>query len=157
MARGKIIYSDRQIDEFIEVAQENGIGPAMRQLQYPGSAATARKWFNMRGAEIPTVDSLMARAVELKVFYSDKEKKLVAMTALDRIMEQLETKELTPDDLNKIANALSKIVQTFNLIEGKATTISESHTKDGADLGLIDILNEQKAKNAAREAGINGA
>lgn len=151
----KVFYSDNQVREFIDTAKEIGISPAMRQLNYPASWATARKWFEQAGEELPTVDSLMAKAAELRLFYGDKEKKLVAMASLDRIMEKLQQDALTADDLNKLANALNKIVQTFNLIDGKATSVTESRQKDGTDLAIIDMLNEAKARNAAIEQDIS--
>jgi hypothetical protein len=151
----KIHYSDRQVAEFIETAQEMGISPAMRKLGYPGAWATAQRWFETAGLGLPTVDSLIAKAVELKQFYGDKEKKFAAMTLIDRIVEKLlQESDLTADDINKLGNALNKAIQTFNLIEGKSTSITESRQKDGTDLAIVDMLNEAKARNAAKEETI---
>jgi hypothetical protein len=151
----KVHYSDRQVKEFIETATEMGISPAMRQLGYPGAWATAQRWFQDAGVGMPTVDSLIAKAVELKQFYGDKEKKFAAMTLIDRIVEKLlQENDLTADDINKLGNALNKAIQTFNLIEGKSTSITESRQKDGTDLAIVDMLNEAKARNAAKEDAI---
>lgn len=144
---GKILYSDRQVQDFIEAATEMGVSPAMRALGYPKTWSTAQTWFKTAGLELPTVDSLMAKAAELKQFYSDKEKKFAVQVTLDRIVEKLQQDDLTADDLNKLANALNKAIQTFNLVEGKATSVHEQRQKDGSDLAIIDMLNEAKAKN----------
>ena len=46
-----------------------------------------------------------------------------------------------------MSNSLHKAIQTINLIEGKSTNISESRSKDGSDLAIIDMLNEAKMRS----------
>jgi hypothetical protein len=150
----KIKYTQSDVEEFMGVAEEMGIGPAMRKLGYPAGWGTAQRWFEQAGKALPTIDSLVARAAELKVFYQDKEKLMAVQTLIDRIVEQLTGEDLTADEINKLGNALNKAIQTFNLIEGKSTSISESRTKDGADLAIMDMLNEAKAKNSRIEADL---
>jgi hypothetical protein len=140
-------YSEDQITEFIEVSQEMGIGPAIRYLSYPKSYHTAKKWFVMRNLDLPTMDTLAKMAGDLRVFYSDKEKLIAAQAVLDRCVESLMEDTLDPDQLNKLANAVHKAIQTINLIEGKSTAINEQRNKDGQDLAIIDLLNEAKARN----------
>ena len=142
-------YSEEQITSFIEVAQEMGIGPSLRKLGYPGSYHTAKKWFEQRGLDMPTMDTLAKMAVDLRVFYTDKEKVIAAQAVLDRCVESLMEDTLDPDQLNKLANAVHKAIQTINLIEGKSTAISENRQKDGQDLAIIDLLNEAKMRNEA--------
>lgn len=142
-------YTEEQITEFIEVSQEMGIGPAIRTLGYPGSYHTAKKWFEQRGVDLPTIDTLAKMAVDLRVFYSDKEKVIAAQAVLDRCVETLMEDTLDADQLNKLANAVHKAIQTINLIEGKSTNINENRQKDGQDLAIIDLLNEAKARNEA--------
>lgn len=151
----KVHYSDAQVRDFIDTAKEMGISPAMRQLGYPSAWATAQRWFKEAGEGMPDVDSLIAKAVELKLFYGDKEKKFAAMTLIDRIVEKLHGDDLTADDINKLGNALNKAIQTFNLIEGKSTSITESRQKDGTDLAIVDMLNEAKARNTLKEQEIS--
>lgn len=141
-------YSEEQISEFIDIANEMGIGPAMRYLKYPGSYHTAKKFYIQRNLELPSPDSLAVIARSLGIFYSDKEKIVAAQAVLDRCYESLVEDELDSDQLNKLANAVHKAIQTINLIEGKSTAINESRTKDGTDLALTDMLNEAKMRNA---------
>jgi hypothetical protein len=140
-------FTEEQITEFIEVAQEMGIGPSIRYLGYPKSYHTAKKWFVMRGLELPTLDTLAKMAGDLRVFYSDKEKIIAAQAVLDRCVEALMEQTLDSDALNKLANAVHKAIQTINLIEGKSTIINENRSKDGTDLAIVDLLNEAKARN----------
>lgn len=142
-------FTEEQITDFIEVAQEVGISPAMRQFGYPKSYHTAKKWFNQRNIDLPSLDSLAKMAVDMRVFYSDKEKLIAAQAVLDRCVESLMEDTLDPDQLNKLANAVHKSIQTINLIEGKSTAINENRTKDNADLAIIDLLNEAKMRNEA--------
>jgi hypothetical protein len=151
----KVFYSEQMVTDFLECAIEMGISPAMRHLEYPHSYSTAQRWFNERGIPLPTIDSLAAKAAELKIFYSDKEKLFAAQTLIDRIVEMLHGSSLDADEINKLGNALNKAIQTFNLIEGKSTSISETRSKDGSDLAVIDMLNEAKAKNALIEQQVS--
>lgn len=152
----KVYYSDEQKADFIETAQEMGISPALRRLGYPATWATGRRWFQESGASLPDIDSLMSKAAELKQFYSDKEKLFAVQTLIDRIVEQLQENDLDADSINKLGNALNKAIQTFNLIEGKATSVSETRTKDGTDLAVMDMINSAKAKNALKESELAG-
>ena len=95
------------------------------------------------------MDTLAKMAVDLRVFYTDKEKVIAAQAVLDRCVEALMEDTLDPDQLNKLANAVHKAIQTINLIEGKSTAISENRQKDGQDLAIIDLLNEAKMRNEA--------
>jgi hypothetical protein len=152
---GYSAFTEEQIENFIEVAQEMGIGPAIRNLGYPKSYHTAKKWFEQRNVDLPTMDTLAKMAVDLRVFYSDKEKLIAAQTVLDRCVETLMESTLDPDELNKLANAVHKAIQTINLIEGKSTAINEQRNKDNTDLAIIDLLNEAKARNEKTKENID--
>ena len=140
-------YTDEQITEFIEQAQEMGIGPAMRLLNYPKSYHTAKKFFVQRNVDMPTANTLAVMAKDLAIFYTDKEKVLAAQAVLDRSIEKLYEDDLLSDDINKLSTAIHKAIQTINLIEGKSTNISENRSKDGADLAIVDMLNEARMRN----------
>jgi hypothetical protein len=140
-------FTEQQIGTYIEHAQEMGISPSMRYLGYPKSYHTAKKWFEQRGLEMPTMDTLAKMAADTRAFYTDKEKLIAAQVVLDRCVETLMEDTLDADQLNKMANAVHKAIQTINLIEGKSTVINENRTKDGQDLAIIDLLNEAKMRN----------
>jgi hypothetical protein len=140
-------FTEEQKTEFIQIAQEMGIGPTIRYLGFPKSYHTAKKWFVERNMELPTLDTLAKMAGDLRVFYSDKEKIIAAQAVLDRCVEALMEQALDSDALNKLANAVHKAIQTINLIEGKSTIINENRSKDGTDLAIVDLLNEAKARN----------
>lgn len=140
-------FTEDQKTEFIQTAQEMGIGPTIRYLGFPKSYHTAKKWFDEKNVELPTLDTLAKMAGDLRVFYSDKEKIIAAQAVLDRCIESLMQDSLDADALNKLANAVHKAIQTINLIEGKSTIINEQRNKDGQDLAIIDLLNEAKARN----------
>jgi len=58
-------FTEEQIDEFIQMAAEMGIGPTMRTLGYPKSYHTAKKWHIQRNVEMPTANSLAIMAKNL--------------------------------------------------------------------------------------------
>jgi hypothetical protein len=142
-------YTEEQKLEYIETAKEIGIGPAMRELGFPGSYHTAQNWLSEFGVEI-TKDSLQQRAVTLGIYYSTKEKVLAAQALLVRLLEKIEgTESLDAKDLVNLANAMQRVMQTLALIEGEATQRTETLTKDATDVELVEMLNEAKAKNDA--------
>ena len=142
-------FNEEQVSEFIELAQEMGIGPAMRQLGYPKSYHTAKKFFVQRNIEMPTANTLAVIAKQLDIFYTDRDKIVAAQAVIDRTVEKLYEDDLLAEDINKLSNALHKAIQTINLIEGKSTNINENRSKDGQDLAIIDILNEAKARSSS--------
>jgi hypothetical protein len=142
----KPVYTQEMIDEFVETAQLTGISPAIKRLGYP-SFPTAQKWFRDKGLGMPNIDSLMAKAAELKVFYGDSEKKYAIQSVMDAIVEKVQENDLDADSLNKLANGLTKLIQAFQLVEGKSTSITESHTKDATDLAVYDLLGKVNAQN----------
>ncbi len=71
---GYPIFTEEQISEFIETANEMGIGPAMRYLGYPKSYHTAKKFYIQRSLDLPTANTLAVMAKQLDIFYKDKDK-----------------------------------------------------------------------------------
>ena len=144
---GYPVFTEEQISEFIETANEMGIGPSMRLLGYPKSYHTAKKFYMQRNIDMPTANTLAVMAKQLDIFYTDKEKVLAAQAVIDRTVEALYEDNLVSDDIAKLSNALHKAIQTINLIEGKSTNINENRSKDGSDLAIVDMLNEAKMRS----------
>jgi hypothetical protein len=144
---GYPVFTEEQVAEFIECANEMGIGPAMRYLGYPKSYHTAKKFYVQRNLDMPTANTLAVMAKQLDIFYTDREKVLAAQAVIDRTVEALYEDTLASDDISKLSNALHKAIQTINLIEGKSTNINENRSKDGTDLAIVDMLNEAKMRN----------
>lgn len=152
---GYPVFTEEQISEFIECANEMGIGPAMRYLSYPKSYHTAKKFYLQRNLDMPTSNTLAQMSKNLDIFYKDKEKILAAQAVVDRAVEKLYEEDLLAEDINKLSNAIHKAIQTINLIEGKSTNINENRSKDGTDLAIVDILNEAKARNEYIKSNIS--
>ena len=146
----KIAYSNEQIADFLEVAAEIGITRAKRQLGYPAAWNTARRWVENAGIEVP-LDAIKAQAAAHNDWYKAEELLIVAKEALLRVIESLQNDELTADEQKKLAEAYQKYVNTILLLEGKATSITESRKKDSIDVGLMELLNEERARNASIE------
>jgi hypothetical protein len=152
---GYPVFTEEMVTEFIELAQEMGIGPAMRNLGYPKSYHTAKKFFVQRNIEMPTANTLAVISKQLDIFYTDRDKIVAAQAVIDRTVEKLYEDDLLAEDINKLSNALHKAIQTINLIEGKSTNINENRSKDGTDLAIVDILNEAKMRNQSIKHSLN--
>ena len=123
-------YSEEMITTFLELAQEVGITRAKRELGYPKSWDSAKRWATNRGVEI-AVDELRAKARATTEWYKEDEIKAVAQEGFDRVHELLSNRDdLTADDMKKASEALFKFYNTWASVQGKAANISESRTKD---------------------------
>jgi hypothetical protein len=147
-------YTEEMVTEFIDMANEMGIGPAMRTLGYPKSYHTAKKFYVQRNIDMPTANTLAVISKQLDIFYTDREKIVAAQAVIDRTVEKLYEEDLLAEDINKLSNALHKAIQTINLIEGKSTNINENRSKDGSDLAIIDMLNEAKIRNESIKSSL---
>jgi hypothetical protein len=145
-------YSNEEIAVFLESASEIGITRAKRELGYPKSWATAKRWVDMAGIEVP-LDEIKAQAAAHYDWYKAEELLIVAKEALIRISLSLQNDTLTPDEQKKLAEAYQKYVNTILLLEGKATSITESRKSDSVDMAIAELINEEKAKNARIEQG----
>lgn len=151
---GKRHYTQEEVDTFIETANMMGIAPAIRELGYP-TYPSAQKWYREKGLDMPHVDSLMAQAAELKVFYNDSAKKASIQIAIDRIIKMIqEEARLTADDIKKLSDALAKLLQTYQLIEGKSTGIVEKVEKSDTDKSIEKLLNDMNKINERKESEI---
>jgi hypothetical protein len=139
-------YNDEEQAIFLELAQEIGIARAIRQLKYPNSWGTAKRWADARGIVI-TVDDLKAKSKEFNQWYETEELLIIAQDGMQRIHEQLQEADLTPDEQKRLAEAFQKYANTWNLLKGRATNITETRQSDGMDLEIVNLLNAEIARN----------
>lgn len=145
MANSK--YTEHQITEFLEIAQEIGITRTMRDLGYPKSWATAKTWADSRGIEVAT-DDLKARAAGTREWYKTEEILLVAQQGFNRVYEELVSNlNLTADDQKKLADALKKHYEVWASAQGKATNINENRSTETLDGHIQELINMERAKN----------
>lgn len=140
-------YTREQEEEFVLVAQEMGLRGAMRELGYPGSYNTASKWFTSRQLEMPNVSTLHQHAANMKAHYTHEEELAGVELLMDRYTEKMMHEDLTPDELNKLANGYERLIKTKRLIEGKSTGITETQSYDGTDLEIAKLTAEMEQRN----------
>ena len=141
-------YTDEEKAEFCELAQEIGIGRTIRQLGYPSYPAGVA-WMRARGIE-PSIDKTMQAIKEYHTRYTTEDL-LIRFDMAITLAEDMMLEAKTADDLKRIAEALYKIVQTRQLLEGKATAISEKRETTQQDLEIMELLSMEQARNAAIE------
>lgn len=146
-------YTDQEKEEFVALAQQVGIGRAIRDLGYP-SWPTGRDWCQERGVEV-SVDTLMQAVKSFHRFYEDSDALIIVEEALSRVQEKLLTGNLDADELKKVTEALQKSMNTWLALKGKPGSITETQTKDKTDLELLAMLHNEKAKNEALERGLS--
>lgn len=141
-----IAYTDPEKAQFLELAVEIGITRAKRQLGYPNSWGTAKRWCDAAGIEVP-IDEIKAQAKAHHDWYQTEDLLVVAQEGILRLHLELQDRTLTPDEHKKLSEAYQKYVNTWLLLQGKANNISESRKTDSMDAGLIDLINAEKARN----------
>lgn len=143
----RIEYSEQDIDNFIETAEELGITRAIRELGYP-SWPTAQKWCKKRNVT-PPKSITQALATLNNQTYSLEDKLSVANDLIDRYKEMLTTKDLDAMELKRITEGYKLAMETYNLILGKATQITQK--ADAMDNDYVDLLEQMKQTNAELE------
>lgn len=147
-------YSDKQINDFLELAQEVGITKAKRELGYPKSWSTAQYWADKRGVEV-AVDELKQKAAVQREWYKTEEIMEVAREGFNRVYEELvNNNDLTPDDQKKLAEALTKHYNVWANAQGKATNISETRSTDSMEGHLQELIANERAKNLLKKENV---
>lgn len=148
----RIEYSNQEIADYLELAKEIGITRAKRQLGYPAAWATAARWVKNAGIEVP-LDEIKSQAAAHWEWYKAEELLVVAKEALLRIVQSLQSEDLSADEQKKLAEAYQKYVNTILLLEGKATSITENRKSTDMDLAIADLIASEQARNALIEEG----
>lgn len=153
----KINYDDSQINEFIELANDIGIGPAIKELGYPASWATAQRWYKMRGIDTPNVDELRSKASKTHQFYEDKEALLVVQEGLQIVHSTYLNKwdSLDADEQKKLAETVQKLTNSMRVLQDKASSIHESRYKDSIDDELNKMIADLESSNDYSDESLN--
>lgn len=173
---GKSQYTEDQKQVFVDRASQIGMAPAMQELGYPESKATASRWTNQMGVRI-TVTALQRHASQVKAWYGHAEKMTLLQLLLDKALDLLvygepdyEKETVTQDPLTgavhvdyermpctaatiqRLSSTVQRTIQTMELLEGRATERSEQIGPDTTDVELASMIREFKAKNAVAES-----
>lgn len=132
-------YDDQQRADFVELAQNIGIGRAIRELNYP-SYPTAQSWCRAAGV-LPNVDTAYAQIKEWHTYYQVEDLLMVIDEGISVVQEML-VKAETPDDVKKLSESLQKLANTRLLLEGKSTSITEKREISAEDREFEQALKE---------------
>lgn len=132
-------YTEPQITAFLELAALEGIGPAIRELGYP-TFPTATRWAKARGVDV-SQSSVMEQARKAHTFYETEDLVQTIEETIGRISNDIRTKpDITADDFQKYATAISKMVDKHLILKGKAASISETRTGDTTDTYVAELI-----------------
>lgn len=136
-------YSKEQADDFCELAVDIGIGAAQKELGYPKHYMTCRRWLDER-ALVVEIDTVKAKAKDWNVWYSDSDMTMTAQEIINKASEMISSEDITPQDLEKIANTVKKATELIRTIQGK-----DAKSDDQTDKNIEDLINkfEEKAVN----------
>jgi hypothetical protein len=145
-------YNDEEQAVFCDLAQQLGIGRAIRELGYP-SFSNGMIWMQKRGIE-PAHDNLMENARKFHRYYRTEDLLKVVDDAM-AVTEEMYAKAETPDDAKKLAEATQKLVNTRLLLEGKATSITDKRETTQADLEIAEMLRAEQAKQSTQSVELD--
>lgn len=90
---------------------------------------------------------MMQEIKKFHTFYETTDALLIAEEGFDRVLEKLKEHNLDADELKKVSEAYQKFANTWQVLQGKATSITESQRKDSTDIEIMDLLNVERTKN----------
>lgn len=143
-------YEHEERRTFAELAGDVGLAKAKRELGYPESWATGKKWCEELGIEIE-IDALKSKAAQYNSFYEETELRIAQQDALARGLELLEDPKLTPAEYDKIVSGLKKATDSIQLLRGKATSRSSTQ-EDSLEVDAIKLYDDWKASTAGDAA-----
>lgn len=143
----KYEYEERRT--FAELAGDVGLARAKRELQYPSSWSTGKKWCEEFGIEIE-LDELKAKAASFNSFYEETELRIVQQDLIIRALELMEDSNLTAEKLDKIAATIKKATDSIQMLRGKAT--SRTAVEDTLEVDAIKLYDDWKASTAGDAA-----
>ena len=135
-------YTREQQDEFLELAQLEGINRAIRILGYP-TYNTGFRWAKAAGVDT-SLSTLMAEARKAHTYYETEDLVKTVDDIMTSIADDLLYKNLDADSKNKLVNAMSKMISSWQTLQGKAASISESRTGDATDTHIADLISQFK-------------
>jgi hypothetical protein len=138
-------YDDQQRAEFIELAQQIGIGRTIRELGYP-TYPTAQAWMRAAGVT-PNIDSAYAQMKQWHTFYQVEDLLVVIDEGISAAQELIATCD-DADSLKKLSESLQKLANTRLLLEGKSTSITEKREKTSEDSEFEQALREFRAQSS---------
>jgi hypothetical protein len=144
-------YTDKEINDFLDLAQEIGIGRAIRKLGYPKAWSTAQRWAKNRGVDI-SKDKVMAQAKAIHLFMDSSDAMFIAEEGMARVAEELrDNARLSPDDHKKLSEAFQKYLNSWRLAQEKATDIKHSYERTQQDIEIEQLLDEFKQQQAQEQ------
>lgn len=144
-------YSDSEVNDFLELAQEVGITKAIRDLGYPNSWSTAQYWAKKRGVEV-AADPLKSKAAAQREWYKDDEAMEVIREGMNRVHEELMTnKDLSADDQKKLSEAFAKYYNSWANLMGKQQVLGSPSNADEVEDHISELLAMQRANNMLKK------
>lgn len=111
-------YSKEEADTFVDLALDIGMGAAQKELGYPKHYMTCRKWLDQRGVVVD-IDTVKAKAKDWNVWYNDSDLTMTAQEIINKASEMISDDDISPVELEKIANSVKKAVELIRTIQGK--------------------------------------
>lgn len=133
-------YSEEQADTFCNLALDIGIGAAQKELGYPKHYMTCRRWLDSRGMVVE-IDTVKAKAKDWNIWYTDSDMTMTAQEIINKASEMITSDDITPHDLEKIANTVKKATELIRTIQGK-----DAKSDTQTDKNIEELLNKFEEK-----------
>ncbi|MFI8229419.1 hypothetical protein ACIGDI_11350 [Streptomyces sp. NPDC085900] len=115
-------YTEKEKQDYLELASEIGHSRAMRELGYPKHWNTANTWAKEHGVTI-ALDELKQKAAAFNDWYQTEDLLITMQEAIARGREFiLEDRDLNADGFKKTVEGMKRAIETMQLLQGKATS-----------------------------------
>lgn len=141
------VYSEEDKNMFIEVAREQGVSKAIKELQYP-SWPTALRWVKDIDGIPKSITAALASLNN--VTYTQEERLSLLNNLMDDASNRMLTETLDVKEYKMMVESIKILNETYNLVLGKAQQISQKN--DAMDESLIDLYADIERQNKLKES-----
>ncbi|EQM33007.1 MULTISPECIES: hypothetical protein [Rhodococcus] len=138
-------YEEAERRAFAELAGDVGLSAARRELGYPSSWATGKKWTEEFGIEIE-LDELKAKASAYNNWYKDSELLIAQQDLIARARDLMDSKTLNPAELEKLGQTIKRATEMIRVIDGKANVYTAK--EDTTELEALQMYDEFQRSRA---------
>lgn len=135
-------YNEAERRAFAELAGDVGLSAARRELGYPSSWSTGKRWCEEFGIEVE-LDELKSKAASFATWYKDSELLIAQQDLIARARDLMDSKTLSPTELEKLGQTIKRATEMIRVIDGKANVYTAK--EDTTEVEALKMYDDWKS------------